>query len=71
MTNRLSEEPQDTKALVALQDFLKDTTNKTVFRLQAEVSEAAVHLGFIMDYLFMPGKALVFFEVEDSMQEVN
>ncbi|EUB58895.1 Dynein heavy chain 7, axonemal [Echinococcus granulosus] len=53
ITNKLSEEPANTQALVDLQDFLKDTQNKTVFRLQAEVAESAEHLSFLLDYTFM------------------
>ena len=46
----------DTQALVDLQEFLKDTQNKTVYQLETEVAESADHLKFLLDYTFLSGK---------------
>lgn len=41
-----------------LQEFLKETHNKTSFKLIDQVADSLEHLKFILDFTFMPGELM-------------
>ncbi|XP_072275027.1 dynein axonemal heavy chain 3 [Pyxicephalus adspersus] len=50
IADRVREVPGTTADLVALMDFLRTSSDVTVYKLKDEISEAASRLGFLLDY---------------------
>ena len=56
IAERLGETPTTTAEIVALAEFLRESSEVTVFKLKDEVDEAANRLMFLLDYAFLPCK---------------
>ncbi|KAG8542107.1 hypothetical protein GDO81_003159, partial [Engystomops pustulosus] len=50
IADRVSEVPTTTEDLVALADFLRTSSDVTVYKLKDEIAEAASRLAFLLDY---------------------
>ena len=56
MSDKVSEMPDNTQALVDLQIYLKHSQDVTVSKLKEEIDEAAQRLHFLLDYAILPCK---------------
>ncbi|XP_033631251.1 dynein heavy chain 3, axonemal-like [Asterias rubens] len=54
IADRLGEMPSTTAEIVALSDFLRESSEVTVFKLKDEIDEAANRLMFLLDYANLP-----------------
>ncbi|XP_046326217.1 dynein axonemal heavy chain 3-like [Haliotis rufescens] len=54
MADRVSEIPETTQELVETQEFLKTSTEVTVYKLKDEIDESANRLMFLLDYAIFP-----------------
>ncbi len=54
MSDRVSEMPETTEALVNLQEYLRECQDVTVHKLKDEIDEAANRLEFLLDYAIFP-----------------
>ncbi|XP_072168572.1 dynein axonemal heavy chain 3-like [Diadema setosum] len=54
IAERLGETPTTTAEIVALAEFLRESSEVTVYKLKDEVDEAANRLMFLLDYAFLP-----------------
>ncbi|KAM5227717.1 LOW QUALITY PROTEIN: dynein axonemal heavy chain 3 [Ctenodactylus gundi] len=54
ISDKVSEIPANTKELVFLIDFLKKSSDVTVFKLRRQLRDAAERLEFLMDYADLP-----------------
>ncbi len=59
MSDRVSEMPETTEALVNLQEYLRECQDVTVHKLKDEIDEAANRLQFLLDYAIFPCKYFV------------
>ncbi|KAM4632527.1 dynein axonemal heavy chain 3 [Discoglossus pictus] len=50
ISDRASEVPENTAELVALTDFLRTSSDVTVYKLKDEIAEAGSRLAFLLDY---------------------
>ncbi len=58
IADRLGETPTTTAEIVALGEFLRESSEVTVFKLKNEIDEAANRLMFLLDYANLPCKYL-------------
>lgn len=58
IADRLGEMPSTTAEIVELSDFLRESSEVTVFKLKDEIDEAANRLMFLLDYANLPCKEL-------------
>ncbi len=56
MSDKVSEMPETTEALVNLQEYLRECQDNTVHKLKDEIDEAAHRLQFLLDYAIFPCK---------------
>ena len=56
MSDKVSEMPETTEALVHLQEYLRECQDTTVHKLKNEIDEAASRLQFLLDYAIFPCK---------------
>lgn len=57
IAERVSEVPANTEELVSLIEFLKKSSDVTVFRLRRQLKDAVERLEFLMDYADLPRKS--------------
>ncbi len=56
MSDRVSEMPETTEALVELQEYLRECQDVAQHQLKEEIDEAANRLKFFLDYAFFTSK---------------
>lgn len=57
IADKVSEIPANTEELVFLIEFLKKSSNVTVFKLRRQLRDAIERLEFLMDYADLPRKS--------------
>ena len=54
MSDKVSEMPENTEAIVHLQEYLRECNEVTVYKLKDEIDEAANRLIFLLDFAILP-----------------
>lgn len=57
IADKVSEIPANTEELVSLIEFLKKSSDVTVFKLRRQLRDAIERLAFLMDYAVLPRKS--------------
>lgn len=57
IADKVSEIPANTEELVLLIEFLKKSSDVTVFKLRRQLRDASERLEFLMDYADLPRKS--------------
>ncbi|XP_061175178.1 dynein axonemal heavy chain 3-like [Saccostrea echinata] len=56
MAEKVSDVPDTTEEIVALQEYLKTSSDVTVYKLKDEIEDAASRLMFLLDYAIFPSE---------------
>ena len=56
IAEKVSRQPQSTADLVEIMEFLNQSNETTIYKLESKINEAKQRLIFLLDYAFMPSK---------------